>query len=310
MPEFSSTFWFFRLSLGSFLRAFHLPDAAISTEVFVYLQCSGKRAREATNLEGVNVSSSWTEYVQGVVSNVYEITKGAFAVQYFCTSSLAQAQCHTARVGGAKYVFLLEHDWFFPRTRIRHSISNLITLMKLSNISYIRFNKRRNVATSWDGPCLINHTFSGELYLSFSGTYNNNPHIANFLTYEKWFDKKQCESSTSWSGAKWEREMRQICKPNKVLHGSCSHFVRLSSSLCRNFIYGYEGYPSTAYHLDGSRRKNESLRDLFQDIPQFLRSYQRKDISLDLFSDMIERAKQCQERAESKLDCTAVGQTS
>lgn len=268
VPEFSSSFWFLRVTLGSFLRVFKLPDALVRSEIFIYLQCTMEETVEVTELGKTKVSSELMNYTRGIQANVQEITGGVLPVQHYCTGSLAAAQCHTVHVGGAKYIFLLEHDWFFPIGRVRHSLSELFDTMRASYIDYIRFNKRSNINRHADQPCLLNYNASHEVKLSFSATYSNNPHVADFLAYKKWFTAAMCKKSVKLDGRKWEVSLRAHCKPEEVRHGSCDNFKMLSQSLCQNYIYGKKKYRPTIIHLDGSNGKRNRWKSLVATYPE------------------------------------------
>lgn len=257
VPGLSSSVRIIELSLASFRRAFRLPDPRLEVELSAFFQCTVRQLREPVDSTDLLIDSGPIgEYVARLYHLLDSLRPLYQSVSMHCSSTLAQAQCYSA-TQPADFFFLLEHDWVFLRSRISHSMHDLVEELARGYVESIRFNKRMNVARGTDSPCLIPSRYA-TLPLLWSGGYSNNPHLVTKKLYMQWFGKERCAQAGTKSGWKWEVSLRLTCKPNGFALQNCGRLNSSPFPLCPTFVYGNLEMAPACLHFDGRRVMNNS----------------------------------------------------
>lgn len=135
------------------------------------------------------------------------------------------------------YLFQLEGDWEFVAGNIRHSLAEILSVMKGHDIYHFRFNKRENKIAVWDKRMDEQKYANGNgtLIMKYceSNNLSNNPHI---IDRKKYVD--------------------ELIKYIQVIPGSKGIEEKLNAvGGLVSCVYGPLGYPATVTHLDGRRSK-------------------------------------------------------
>lgn len=141
------------------------------------------------------------------------------------TESLSDGYVKAVKESAGDYLFMLEHDWEFLPT-IKHSLDDILCVMKEDKLLHLRFNKRSNVPIKIDKE-LVEVTTNNITYCITPGM-SNNPHI---------IDRNQ-----------YEREALQYVN---IKPKSLGIEKELSNSPLTGAIYGSLNYPNTVNHKDG-----------------------------------------------------------
>ncbi len=144
-----------------------------------------------------------------------------------------------------EYAFQLEHDWYFSKQSIKHSLPALIEAMKAGNMEHLRFNKGKNVA----GPCDVAIDEAEIDGISFCRTpcRSNNPHLIHIPAY---LQKRIHLIDPSRAGSRGVEEN---------LYG-----------MPNSYIYGPLNYPATVEHNDGRMRLRKLAKKLGKPTYNFL----------------------------------------
>jgi len=128
------------------------------------------------------------------------------------------------------YMFMLEHDWEFNKTLIKHSLEEIIAVMSAHGIYHLRFNKRQNIVHGWDIG--LEERSVGSFKYCRTSCLSNNPHIIHVGRY------------------------REKCLPRiQIKPGSKGIEENLTHVGLMGAIYGGRDYPSTCRHIDGRRSR-------------------------------------------------------
>lgn len=147
--------------------------------------------------------------------------------------SLSDGYCKAVMRSDAEYLFILEHDWLFVKSRIRHDLAAIIDAMKSAGLYHFRFNKRANNIGGWDTTLKPGRAGNGIEYC-LTPNLSNNPHLIH----------RETALSYIRSGV------------IKVLPGSKGIEEKLAENpYTYGAIYGGIGYEATIKHQDGRRRR-------------------------------------------------------
>ena len=145
------------------------------------------------------------------------------------TESLSDGYIKAVKTSTCEYMFMLEHDWVFVQPL--DSIEEITKMMDEHGITHLRFNKRRNEATSCDKKLTKGEGFCWTTCVS------NNPHI---IHRQRWLD--------------------EVLPHVAVVKGTGGLEQRLQSKGVHAAIYGPMFFEKTIHHLDGSGRKGANKR--------------------------------------------------
>lgn len=158
------------------------------------------------------------------------------------SSSLSDGYIRAITESSAEYLLMLEHDWIIDRTRLMHTLPEILAAMRGHGIDHLRFNKRGNTPESWDRE-MSEHGDAGFRYCR-TNNVSNNPHILRRAAGLEWIDKRWIEVKPGSDGI----EQKHLRNPRTW-----------------GAIYGGLGYPQVIHHLDGSGkwagRDEGELRD-------------------------------------------------
>lgn len=129
------------------------------------------------------------------------------------------------------FMFMLEHDWQFNKSLIKHSLKEICQDMKTAGLYHLRFNKRQNVVSGWDIGLTQCELQAGIVWCETS-VLSNNPHIIQTKLY-----REKC------------LPLLQIKPGSKGIEENLTH-VGLTGA-----IYGGRDYPATVKHQDGRRSR-------------------------------------------------------
>lgn len=133
----------------------------------------------------------------------------------------------------SEYMFMLEHDWIFNKTYIKHFLPELIKMMKENGIYHLRFNKRKNIVAGWDRWLKEFQPNNFDMKCCKTPIMSNNPHIINRIKYLEFLKKGYIKTFSGSKGI--EEQLKKINGINGVIYGELNH-------------------NATIYHIDG--RKN------------------------------------------------------
>jgi len=157
--------------------------------------------------------------------------------------SLSDGYLKSIRDARTDYIFQCEHDWEFLPT-IKHSLDDILYVMKTRGLYHFRFNKRENKVAGWDTKLEERLSFANDndanilpmkIFFSYCLTPNvsNNPHI---IDVKKYRDEIAQHIIVRPGSLGIEREINAAGKYQSA-------------------IYGPLGYPATVRHLDGRGKK-------------------------------------------------------
>ena len=146
------------------------------------------------------------------------------------TDSLSDGYIKAVNNTDAEFCVMLEHDWQFNKSLIKHSLESICYVMKKFDLYHLRFNKRQNVISGWDIG-LTEKNYS-EFTWCETSVLSNNPHIIDVKTY------------------------REKCLPLiEVKPGSKGIEENLTHCRLTGAIYGPVGYSACVRHQDGRRSR-------------------------------------------------------
>ena len=143
------------------------------------------------------------------------------------TESLMDSYLGIIESGQADYLFVLEHDWRFVASNIRHGLDQIVAAMMTAGLYYLRFNKYDNRRQSWDKR-MTGHSSAGVEYC-LSNCWSGNPHI---------LDRAQCLAL--------DIPGRIRSRGRLTLERHLTKDRSLSGA-----IYGPKRHPPTITHTDG-----------------------------------------------------------
>jgi hypothetical protein len=128
------------------------------------------------------------------------------------------------------FMFMLEHDWQFNKSLIKHSLEEICAVMEAFGAYHLRFNKRANIISGWDIG-LEECSFDSFKFCKTS-VLSNNPHIIHVGRY-----REKC------------LPLLQIKPGSKGIEENLTHVGLVGA------IYGPKDYPATVHHIDGRRSR-------------------------------------------------------
>lgn len=143
------------------------------------------------------------------------------------TESLMDSYLGIIASGRADYLFVLEHDWQFVHSNIRHGLDQIVAAMSSAGLYYLRFNKYDNRVQFWDKQ-MTAHSSRGVDYC-LGNCWSGNPHI---------LDRQQC--------LKLDIPGRIRSRGRLTLERHLTKDRSLSGA-----IYGPMHHPPTIVHTDG-----------------------------------------------------------
>ena len=149
------------------------------------------------------------------------------------TSSLSEGYKKAILMADTEYMFMLEHDWLVNPGTIKHSLDEIIGVMRDANLYHFRFNKRENKIAGWDVALMECRDESAGLSYCISANMSNNPHI---IHRGKYLDEVMFDIRTGTGSKGIEEELNKTGK----------YF---------SAIYGRKGYQATIKHMDGRRTR-------------------------------------------------------
>ena len=145
----------------------------------------------------------------------------------YVMNGLAEGYNKSVKDSKVDYCFQLEFDWLFEN--IKHSMNQLINIMRKENLHNLRFNKRQNKVGGWDTQLKEFHC-NGFKYMQ-SNNNSNNPHIIDRKKYLKIID----DFDYSKTGSKGVEEV-------------------LNEKGYKSYIYGGFEYPRTIIHMGHNKK--------------------------------------------------------
>lgn len=258
IPEAEKYSWMAELSLTSFLMSFQQPIQGVQLVLNVYMQCKETKIRDVAQLEETKVSDSLMGYVDATVRSISRF-KGAFAkIEYFCSSLLGQAVCHTGKVirntaqNKRDYFFLLEHDWILLPSKLQQNLRSMFDLLD-SSVSYITL--QRGGRTQYE-------MLPGKLNLRRYG-YTNNPYLSS-ISFLKRITSTKADLCSKASIRDWEYITSRYCTEHN----------------CKTSLMGTPGSHPSIYHVDGrflSYAANTSTGPLFQNLRTSMTRYMAQE---------------------------------
>jgi len=163
----------------------------------------------------------------------FEALQKIFPVVYK-SDSLSDGYKKSVEQSDSDYIFMLEHDWEFNKSLIKHSLEEITAVMSTHSIYHLRFNKRQNIVSGWDiGLTEKYYPLNGKVFQwCETSCLSNNPHIIDVKTY-----REKC------------LPLLQIKPGSKGIEENLTH-VGLTGA-----IYGPKGYEKTVNHIDGRRSR-------------------------------------------------------
>ena len=146
------------------------------------------------------------------------------------TDSLSDGYIKAVNNTDADFCFMLEHDWQFNKSLIKHSLEEITAVMSVGNIYHFRFNKRSNIIVGWDIG--LKEIIAPGLIYCETSCLSNNPHIIDVKKY-----REKC------------LPLIQVKPGSKGIEENLTH-VGLTGA-----IYGGLEYPQTVIHQDGRRSR-------------------------------------------------------
>jgi hypothetical protein len=153
-----------------------------------------------------------------------------FSKKVIDTFSLSDGYIKAIKTSDSDFMFMLEHDWFFEKNLITHSLEEIAEEMILNEITHFRFNKRKNEIKNQDR--WIKEGKYKKVPFCYTPYLSNNPHIIYRKLYlEKEFPKIKLEKGSK---------------------GIEHNLYRTEGA-----IYGPLGFPNTITHLDGKEQEDK-----------------------------------------------------
>jgi hypothetical protein len=143
----------------------------------------------------------------------------------------ADAYATIVRESKERFAFILEHDWLFLHSNIKHSLEDLCAVMFSHGLIRMRFNKRTNAPIKSDKD--MTPTMLQNVDLCLTSSCSNNPHIVDTALFAK-APGGLFSINTKAAGA-------------RGVERNCQIAIR------QNAIYGGIGYPPTVQHLNGRK---------------------------------------------------------
>ena len=137
------------------------------------------------------------------------------------TKGLADGYIKAVESCTEDYIFMLEHDWEFIRTP-KHSLKEIVEMMRKEGIVHLRFNKRVNA------PAVLDRTLEDKGWYCETPFVSNNPHIIDRKAYLTYIDNG------------WIQR-----------HGGSKGVEEVISKHINGAVYGGLGYPQVIHHLRG-----------------------------------------------------------
>jgi hypothetical protein len=174
--------------------------------------------------------------------------------------SLPQGFCQALHRSTAEFFFFVEHDWYFIKRNIHHSLKDILNVMqRYESISIMRFTARRVLKypeQTGSSFCLQSTESLDFIDASPSALYSNNPYlIKRELAHDLMGAFCSGPLDTVLPG-KFESYSQHYCsggffkgsQKNETI-SECASIRR--SSPCNIYEYGAIGSPATVLHLDG-----------------------------------------------------------
>lgn len=260
IPEAEKYAWMAELSLTSFLMSFQQPIQGVQLVLNVYMQCKEAKLRDVERLQETKVSDSLMGYVNATVQCISKFN-GAFAkIEYFCSSLLGQAVCHTGRIirntaqNKRDYFFLLEHDWILLPSKLQQNLRSMFDMLD-SSVSYITL--QRGGRTQYE-------MLPGKLNLRRYG-YTNNPYLSS-ISFLKRITSTKDDLCSKASTMDWEYITSRYCTERN----------------CKTSLMGTPGSRPSIYHVDGrflSYAANTSIGPLFETLQTSMMKYIAQETS-------------------------------
>lgn len=128
------------------------------------------------------------------------------------------------------FMFMLEHDWIFNKSLIKHSLEEICDEMSFRGLYHFRFNKRSNVVSGWD---IGLKEFNGnDVIWCETSCLSNNPHLIQTSLY-----REKC------------LPLIEIKPGSKGIEEKLTHVGLIGA------IYGPREYPACVHHIDGRRSR-------------------------------------------------------
>lgn len=156
----------------------------------------------------------------------------------YLADSLSDGYLQAIATSKTKYMFMLEHDWCFIRSRINLSLCEILAQFEEDDrLFHIRFNKRRNIPAGSD--LWLRQETGSFIKYCFTPNVSNNPHLIHRERYS-------------------ERALNHVIREegSKGVEEHVSGRAGLEGA-----IIGAVGGLATVRHLDG---RNRALRRIYR----------------------------------------------
>lgn len=148
----------------------------------------------------------------------------------FKTESLSDGYIRAVESADSDYMFMLEHDWEFNKSLIKHSLEEICIVMGEYNIYHMRFNKRQNIISGWDIG--LKEKYAGDMSYCETSCLSNNPHLIDVKKY-----REKC------------LPLIQVKSGSKGIEENLTHVGLVGG------VYGGRDYPACVKHIDGRRSR-------------------------------------------------------
>jgi len=267
VPEFSGISWILELALISFLRSFRMSSKQV--HLAVYMQCTTTALSDAQPYNTNRTEPGFAKYIETVRETVEKLQSKVASLEFYCTSSLGQAVCHS-RKGMMQasmtngIFFLLEHDWIILPSQIGVSIEYIKRSLSNKAVEYILLQRGDRAEKS---------TVAGYGKLRITDLYSNNPYFASFSFLTRLVEESDlCQRV---SDVRWERLVEKYCKMHE----------------CSLSVLGVNTKGSALYHIDGrflSTAKRHSVGILFNDLHEAVKRYITSTIDAATFINYVD----------------------
>ena len=186
-PTMETDITLYKLAITSYLYSFFgqfekTPREAL--EAYIWVDASSYEDHIDT-LEGV------LHNLQGLIEEVNQDYHWVrFSLRF--SRGIAETYHRSLRLCEEKqwcsYLMFVEDDWMFEHSNIKHSATELLSLMQEHDwINYIRFNKRMITGILFDSPCVVQDD-RVPIPLTHTAGFSNNAHLCRSSAVQKLFD--------------------------------------------------------------------------------------------------------------------------
>jgi hypothetical protein len=162
--SFPVNLWIIRLTLASLVESFRIREGV---RLFAFVHCPSDSSG--------NMTMFW-HYLK-----TYRSFNNVASLHLECMKSLPQGFCQALHRSTAEFFFFVEHDWYFIKRNIHHSLKDILNVMqRYESISIMRFTARRVLKypeQTGSSFCLQSTESLDFIDASPSALYSNNPYL-------------------------------------------------------------------------------------------------------------------------------------